>query len=407
MTRRYVTAFPGRRDQYQVPLALADNDRLERFTTCFYQGRGILGRIPPLEARLGHRFSMGIPEDSVNCMEFTNLWARIGSRVLQPSRVGMWEDMAFARRAVAVARDTKASLFLYEFQADWAFRQPMDHRPVRVLFQFHTHPDMEHPLLCSDGKRYPNLMEQVLADTRSNLPEAYRMHTREAWRHADHVIVASNHTAASLRFAGCPAQRISVVPYGVDLAVNRAIPPDEASPNERPYFLFVGSGIHRKGLHHLLEAWGRSELGRSLDLVVIARVLEPEMERLIGQAQSVRLIPGVTREQLNRWYRSARAFVMPSLSEGFGHVYLEALANGCPVIGTRNTMLPDFAEAQGNIRYSEPCNPEDLRAVMESVALLPQSDSFFDTTATRRAVGQYTWARFRHGIEAVLRRFDS
>jgi glycosyltransferase involved in cell wall biosynthesis len=404
LKRPYVTAFPGRRDGYQLPLSLAENGRLAAFVTCFYRNRGLLGRLP-LGGRLQERQVAGIAPEAVECMEFTNLSARLLQRVLQPSRIGVWEDLAFARRAVECARQFKASMVLYEFQADWAFRQPLRHDAARILYQFHPHPDLEHPLLLEDGKRYPQFMAGIQRNTRGNLPRFYREHTRGAWRHADHVIVASHFTARSLEVAGCPADKISVVPYGCNIAADVETR-NEARPLDRPYFLFVGSGTQRKGLHHLLEAWSHSDLGATHELVVIARVVDDELQGPLNNAKAVRHIPGVGCATLAQWYRSAVAFVLPSLSEGFGHVYLEALASGCPVIGTRNSMLPDFAEAQPHIRYAEPGDPQSIRAALEHVARLHPSDPFFATQSVRESVTRRTHQRFRSELESVLERFD-
>lgn len=404
--RQYVTAFPGGRDHYQMPLALSENGRLAGFATCFYRGRGVMARLPLAASRLRNRHCDGIDESAVESMELTHLAARIAKRAVQASRVGVWEDLAFARRAVALAKKRRASMILYEFQAEWAFRQPMRHDAARILFQFHPHPDLEHPLLLSDGERYPQFLNGIRRNTRMNLSGFYRQHTREAWKDADHVIVASHFTASSLFVAGCPKDRISVVPYGCSLGTLADALPRQPSPIERPYFLFVGSGTHRKGLHHLLEAWSGSRLSASHELVVIARVIDPEIRVSLATARSVRHIQGVGALELPRWYASAKAFVLPSLAEGFGHVYLEALACGCPVIGTRNSMLPDFAGAQSHIRYAEPGEPESIRTEMNRVADLDPGDLFFCTGAVRESVKEWTWKRFRNGIESVLARFD-
>ncbi len=361
----------------------------------------------PYGRRFEGRYAEGLEHSKIECLEITNLAARLGQRVLQPSKVAVWEDNAFARKAVALSKIHRAGLLLYEFQADWAFRQPLRHDAARILFQFHPHPDLEHPLLFADGARYPQHLARIRKNTRSNLSARYKDHTRKAWQPADHVIVASQFTARSLHAAGCPPEKISVVPYGCSFRE-----PDAAeggvsvSPLEKPYFLFVGSGTQRKGLHHLLEAWETCGVSNTHELVVIARTVEPELQAMLARAKSVRHLAGVSGAELMRWFTHARAFVLPSLSEGFGHVYLEALACGCPVIGTKNSMLPDFEEAQPHIRYVEPGEPESIRQEIARVAALSSKDIFFDTGRVRNSVKAYTWKRFRDGIEAVLGRFD-
>jgi len=127
----------------------------------------------------------------------------------------------------------------------------------------------------------------------------------------------------------------------------------------------------------------------------------------LAAARSVRHLPGVSASELAHWYKFALAFVLPSLSEGFGHVYMEALSSGCPVIGTRNTMLPGFAEAQDHIRYVEPGDPDSIRHEIERVADLPVTDLFFRTDAIRESFKGWSWKRFRDALELVLLRFDN
>lgn len=409
MKRNYVTAFPGRRDSYQLPLALSEHGRLAAFVTCFYAQKGISGRLAKpfarLTEKLNQRCAAGLDQAKIECMEAVDLALRLGSKIFQPSKISVWEDDAFARRALALAKANRANLLLYEFQADWAFRHPLPHGGAKILFQFHPHPDLEHPLLLSDGRRYPQFMADIRRNTRANLSSRYREHTRHAWSQADHVIVASQFTARSLQLAGCPADKISVVPYGCVFSDLPPRPPVRP-PVDKPYFLFVGSGSHRKGLHHLLEAWSQSPLTDSHELVVIARTVEPTMRPLLAEAKSVRYLPGVSAGELPTWFTSAKAFVLPSLSEGFGHVYLEALACGCPVIGTKNSMLPDFSEAQAHVRYVMPGDPASIAGALEEIAGMASANPFFHTDAIRLGVRTYTWQRFRDGVEAVLRQFD-
>ena len=404
--RRYVTAFPGIRDSYQIPLMLSEQGRLAAFATCFYRdrgGAGLLSRMLGWPRSLKRRFVAGVHASRVHPMEFTNVSARLLARFVQPSRVAVWEDRWFARKAVQLARQHRASLLLYEFQAETAFRAELSPGARRILFHFHPHPDLEHPLLLADAALYPEFHDRVQRDTRGNLPLKYREHTRLAWRRADHVIVASDFSRRSLMVAGCPAERISVVPYGVEF------PPTEeraAVADETPIFLFVGSGSHRKGLHHLLDAWRVCQARGHARLVVISRVMQPEMRtRLAGLPNFVHL-PGVSADELLGWYARARAMVLPSICEGFGQVFLEALAAGCSVIGSRNSVLPDLTACQANIEYVEPGNVADIARAIDRVAAMKSNDPFLQVNFDRANRAFFSWARFREQVATILDRFD-
>ncbi len=105
-------------------------------------------------------------------------------------------------------------------------------------------------------------------------------------------------------------------------------------------FLFVGSGIHRKGLHHLFHAWRLLRLPDA-HLTVVARHIDHEIAAL-QPSDRVTVLRAQSDIALQELYEATHIFVLPSLIEGFGYVYLEALANGCYCIGTENTGFPDI-----------------------------------------------------------------
>jgi glycosyltransferase involved in cell wall biosynthesis len=179
----------------------------------------------------------------------------------------------------------------------------------------------------------------------------------------------------------------------------------KAKKNERPFFLFVGSGTYRKGLHHLCNAWKNTSLVLTHDLLIIARTVDPSIKPYL-KFQGIRWIAGVSKEELTGYFQNALCFVMPSLSEGFGQVYLEALANGCPVIGSMNSMLPDIVGGQNHILFVDPTSEAEISSALQKVFNTPSSDNFFNKDAIRALVIPYTWENFRAGIHRVLENFD-
>ena len=90
---------------------------------------------------------------------------------------------------------------------------------------------------------------------------------------------------------------------------------------------------------------------------------------------------------------------MPSLVEGFGQVYLEALAEGCPVLGTRNTALPDIAGEAVNI--VDAGDIDQLIARLESLSqTLPGNTSI--RKAAQKCAADFTWSRFRQSLISDL-----
>ena len=164
------------------------------------------------------------------------------------------------------------------------------------------------------------------------------------------------------------------------------------------------AGSFRKGLHHLCRAWQESGGAAGADLVVVARGVDAGMETLLAAA-GIRWIRGLPRAELNWYYDHARVFVLPSQSEGFGQVYLEALAPGCRVIGTRHSVLPDLAAAQPWIDYVVPGETAMLAGAIRRALQRPEAPAG-ERAAVAASVADYTWESFRAGLESVLRRLD-
>jgi len=149
---------------------------------------------------------------------------------------------------------------------------------------------------------------------------------------------------------GADPSRVAVVAPGVDLATFRPIDRLEArrkiGAGTSPLLLFVGRLERLKGVDIAIRALaelrrrGRDD-ARLLVLGEDSRDAdESEKQRLkaIAEAEGVRdaveFVGSVAHHELPYFYSAADACVMPSYSESFGLVGLEAQACGCPVVGS-------------------------------------------------------------------------
>ena len=131
------------------------------------------------------------------------------------------------------------------------------------------------------------------------------------------------------------------------------------------------SRAHYKNFQGLLNAYSKWNGRSAMKLLVVGPLWTSEEGRLLsglGISRLVELLTDVRDEALCTLYNQAKAFIYPSLYEGFGIPLLEAMACGCPVIASR---YPTTVEIAGDCCiYFELDSPDSLidafdRAVSE------------------------------------------
>jgi len=175
-----------------------------------------------------------------------------------------------------------------------------------------------------------------------------------AARHSDRVIADSQSTRNDLmELLGIAARRIDVVPLGLG-SVQRAAPlaPGETRARfdlgERRLVLCLSAKRPHKNLLALIDALALIP-SQDRPVLVLPGYPTPHEVELRERAQALRVerdvrFPAwVSAEELEGLWALARAFVFPSLYEGFGLPVLEAMARGVPVACSNTSSLPEVA----------------------------------------------------------------
>jgi glycosyltransferase involved in cell wall biosynthesis len=204
---------------------------------------------------------------------------------------------------------------------------------------------------------------------------------------ADLILVQSTYAAETFVAAGVPEDKIVIVARGAD--VDRFIPAER--PPEKFRALFAGALIHRKGVHHLLQAWHSLRLEEA-ELWLVGAV-HPEIEPALREfaSPSVKVL-GFSND-LPALFRQASVFVFPSECEGWAKVTFEAAAAGLPMIGTRES---GDGVIDGVTGWLVPANDpgalaDRLRHAHAHRELLPAMGA----ASRQRIVNGYQWRHFR------------
>ncbi len=169
-------------------------------------------------------------------------------------------------------------------------------------------------------------------------------------------LIANTSTEASelVSLYGAARERVDVVAPGVDLATfhpgdRRAARAALAFAPDQFHVVYAGRIQKLKGPQVLVAAAAelrrrRPDIRLSVSILGSGSgsdglALQPLIEEA-GLTDDIRLYPPVTATHLAQWFRSADAVVMPSFSESFGLVALEAQACGTPVIAANVGGLP-------------------------------------------------------------------
>jgi glycosyltransferase involved in cell wall biosynthesis len=161
------------------------------------------------------------------------------------------------------------------------------------------------------------------------------------------------------------------------------------------FILFVGTVEPRKNLHRLVEAFEQllRTTSSSPQLVIAGGQgwLMDNFSSVIKEKKledRICLTGYLEDEDLCALYSSCKAFVYPSLYEGFGLPPLEARACGAPVITSR---IPSITETVGTAaRLVDPLDVDDLaRAIAEMLSDEQQRKHFSEAGAER--VKKFTW----------------
>jgi glycosyltransferase involved in cell wall biosynthesis len=194
------------------------------------------------------------------------------------------------------------------------------------------------------------------APARSHPIPAMVDRVEEEYRLADRIRAASMFTRDSMIQNGVAPDKISVVPYPMDLS--RFHPPEGGRrPGTGPLRVcYVGMLAMHKGFVYLLRA-ARSLGPSAVSLRLIGGTVDRHTRRLLrDERRGLSVIDGPARDVIEELHR-AELLVLPSLHDGFGFVVAEAMATGLPVIVTDQTGAADWVvdgETGWVIRAADP-----------------------------------------------------
>ena len=204
---------------------------------------------------------------------------------------------------------------------------------------------------------------------------------------------------------------VAVIPNGIDLESYEDLPTKEASRqrlalnNNDKIILFVGTLRPVKGLKYLIQAMNMvRQKDTKARLMLIGYGEERQsLEGLVKEldlGDRVTFVGKVPNEKVPEYMAASDIFVLPSLSEGFPVVILEAMASGLPIVATKVGGLPEIVKDGENGFLVKPRGPEELADKV--LALLENEELRRGMIRNNRnKVQQYSWENTVGQLEAI------
>ena len=240
---------------------------------------------------------------------------------------------------------------------------------------------------------------------------------RKALQHATVVLAPSQATAEFLvNVQGVAPERVRVLHWGLDpdfetrlIGLSGVNLPAEF-PRGR-VILTVGRWLateRYKGMDTLIQAMPRLLLRwPELELVLVGAGDDQEwlvnIARDSGVQRHVHFLTGLSYAELSACYAAAEVFALPSSGEGFGFVYLEAMARGKPVIGGAHGGAPEVVRDGVTGYLVQHGDTEQLATSVDALLSNPELAKKMGERGRERVEKEFRFSVFARGFKKILR----
>lgn len=230
--------------------------------------------------------------------------------------------------------------------------------------------------------------------------------TRSIWRQA-YAVTAVSQSLSDLARESFPDVPITVIHNGVDTEVCDVTAAGTATRNKPVRINCVARLIPRKGVSDLLDAvamLGNEQI--HVNVVGEGPSLDDLRKRASdkGIADRVKFHGFLPRPSITKLNASADIFVLPTRSDAFANVVLEAMSVAMPVIATRVGGIPEAVEDGVTGLLVPPANVSDLSAAIERLVSDVDLRRSMGMAGQKRVRTDFDWDHNADAYEALLKR---
>jgi glycosyltransferase involved in cell wall biosynthesis len=326
----------GARDYYQIPIALHQKNCLGYLITDFYGLTYI---------KKSSRFDSRLPKEKVVSIYFIFALKIIFLLFIRNINEKIDFIFGFVSGCINFFTGNNAIVYSYYLNGFLFFYNFFKIKPKKIIC-FHVHPDydFEFTSLKKDSENFYKHYSIKLKEYLNLKPQINSNYYYKNLRKVNTVLCASQFIKKQLLSHNI--KKITVIPYGSKYEFNRFVEKkNNINPSRRKTrIITIARLTQSKGLHWYFKVFEKLNTltKEKLEWVIISNKIDPEILGLIPKG--VKLLTNLTNEDLKMYLESSDLFLLPSLYEGFGLVYLEAASLGLPIAFTENSGAADFCK---------------------------------------------------------------
>jgi len=269
-------------------------------------------------------------------------------------------------------------------------------------------PDVKLLLTLQEGDEEEHLMRYVLG-----IKRLYKLLIRPwhmmVFKRCDYVTAISNYLKKRAEKNGVKAP-VKIIPNGVDLNLFKKLDNIDKirSKLEAPisyiWLITTSRLVKKNGVEDIIRALKYLENKFKL-FILGSGPLEKTLRGIVKDLdleKRVRFEGMREYKEIPDYINVSKIFIRPSLSEGMGNVFLEAMAAGIPVIGTRVGGIPDFLFDGETGLFCKVNNPKSIaNKVMEYINNPSRTDKIVEK-AQKKVKEKYSWDKIAGDMKKVF-----
>ena len=265
--------------------------------------------------------------------------------------------------------------------------------------------------ICDRGSTHQRFQQQIVEEeyaiwgvTRPVSDERDTLREEAIYKQANAITVPSSFVLRSFVEMGVAEEKLFRIPYGVRLDNFRPV----ADPVDGEFqVLFAGAPGLRKGVPYLLEAF--ANLKHPKKTLTIAGYVQENLKAALKRLplENVQFLGPIPQAEMVERMSRSHVLVLPSIEEGLALVQAEAMACGCPVIGSTNSGGDDLY-TDGVEGFIVPIrDPQAIQDRMQLLADDPNLRRAMGAAALRRVQSMGGWKEYGDRWEELLLRLTA